>query len=75
MRKLFGSILERAIIRKVNTLRLMAKQHSKVKLSHQPDVPYSKCSCCGVLLNDTEAYGSWEDFCIDCYLKEDSKEK
>lgn len=76
MGKLFGSVLESAVTRQINNLRFKAGQMNEtVKRSLIDNKPYSKCTDCGRPLSSTEVYGQWEDYCIDCYIEEDSNEK
>ncbi|QZA70656.1 zinc finger DNA binding protein [Erwinia phage AH04] len=76
MGKPFGSILEGAVVRKINNLKLAAGQmNEKLKMSFVNKTPYSKCMDCGCPLTQTEVYGEWDDYCIDCYIEESSNEK
>jgi hypothetical protein len=72
----FGVILEGAVYRKLNGLKLAAGQMNEtVKRSLIDTKPYSKCTDCGRPLHSTEVYGQWDDYCIDCYIEESSHEK
>lgn len=76
MGKLFGAILESAVMRKINHMRFAAGQVTpRPKCAIIESRPYSKCTDCGKSLAVTEVYGEWEDYCIDCYLEDNSKEK
>lgn len=76
MPKLLGPILEGAVTRKINNLRFKAGQMSEtVKRSLIDKTPYSKCTACRRPLTETEVYGEWDDYCIDCYVEESSNEK
>lgn len=74
MNTLFGTVLENAVIRKINNLKLADGQlNEKIKLSFVDTEPYSKCNACGKALSSTEVYGEWEDYCVDCYIKDNPK--
>lgn len=76
MGRLFGTVLEGAVIRKINNLKLAAGQMNEtVKRSLIDNKPYSKCTDCGRSLSSTEVYGQWEDYCIDCYIEDSPREK
>ena len=69
-------VFVRAINRKINGLKLKAGQvNEKLKKSFISAEPYSKCIECGIPLTETEVYGEWDDYCIDCYVEESSNEK
>ena len=68
MARLFGTVLEGAIYRKLNGLKMAAGQANEaVKNKLVSKRPYSKCMDCGKSLTETEVYGEWDDYCIDCY--------
>lgn len=76
MGKLFGTVLESAVIRKVNNLKLAAGQtNKKIKMSFIDKTPYSNCTACRCPLTETEVYGEWDDYCIECFLEDSPHEK
>lgn len=67
MARLFGDILECAILRKRNKLQLAA---GMVKRQSDEARTYTKCCQCKCPLTEDQVYGEWDDYCIDCRHEE-----